>query len=725
MIKLLKNSHLSYYLLIILLSIGTINNSHAELPPYLSILVPSSNTTWVKGNNVPIIWTDNISNNVELKLYQGNNFVRNIISSTPSDGSHNFTVPTNLSNGSNYRVRIAAIGNPSLFHFSPYFSITGNTPSINITNPSNNTVWNKGQSVTIQWTDNISGNVGIELYKGGTSPVYTVVASTASDGSHSFVVPTHLVNGTNYQVHMYDINNTSTQTSSPLFTITGSNPIINITNPTNSTVWIKGQTVPIQWTDNISSNVRIQLLRGNLFVATIASNTPSDGTHNYPVPGVLPDASNYRIRIQDISNPSTVKYSAYFSISSPNSGGNITISNPTSGTIWRQGQTKNIQWTDNIPSNVKIELYKGGLLERTIAANTASDGSFNYIVPNNLANGSNYQVKITSLGISPATSLSSFFTITNISNGAIVINAPLTNSIWTVGQTQTIQWSDNIPENVKIELFKGSTRERTVTASTQSDGAHNYAVPTNLNSGSNYRIKISSINNASIFDFSDFFTINNPSNNGSITITNPTTNTTWIKGQTKLIQWSDNIPGNVRIQLYRENTAVTTIQGSTASDGSHTYTVPTFLVNSNRYRVRITDVNNAAVSDYSEYFTITTFISNPNNLGSSRNHSTPETTNETTLNQLAQKTELSAMLSPNPQAVGHPSQCIVQANQTTKAIMIVSDITGKVVQQRSLHLQKGENKLIIEPLASKGIYIVSIQSPTSQKSLKLVVTNGH
>lgn len=803
MINLLKQVQVIAALLTIVLTIGIANNSYA-LPPYLHILIPSANTTWTTGTSGPIIWTDNISSNVVIKLYKGNTFITTVAANTPSDGSHTFPIPTTLATGTDYRLHIAEVGNPSLASYSSYFTITGNnnpTPNINITNPTSNTVWNKGQTVNINWTDNISSNVQIHLLKGNNF-IASITNGTPSDGSHTYTVPNSLPNGNNYRIRIYDASNSTTFDTSPYFTITGVNGI-QITNPTSGTTWNAGQSATIQWLDDISENVRIQIYQGNNLLAALSTSTPSDGSFTFTVPLLL-SGNNFRIKITSVNNSTIFDYSDYFTIAPVSASINVT--SPTTGTIWNPGQTRTIQWTDNISSNVRIELYKGGTFNRTITSSTLSDGAHTYTVPSNLVNGSNYRVKITSVSDASVYDFSNYFSISNVSNGSIVINSPVSNDVWTTGQHRVILWSDNISSNVRIELYKGLNLVNTIIHSTPSDGSYTYTIPNHLASGTNYRIKIYSLNNPSIADFSDFFTINNP-NSGTITITNPTgstvwtkgqsvtvqwtdnitsnvgiqlykggtspvhtiiantpsdgshtfvlpnhlangsnyqvhiydvnntstqtssplftitgstaninitnpsSGTVWIKGQTRPIIWTDNISNNVRIQLYKENSLVETIVGSTPSDGLHTYTVSTSLSNSSRYRVRIFDVTNSAISDYSDYFTITSFIDIPNPSPQMR------------LNNGQSALTGLAFTSANPQHSGQPSYCMIETNEATNAAVTVADLTGKVVQQKTIALQKGENALTIDALNTKGIYIVSIQTATDSKQLKLVITD--
>ena len=803
MINLFKQVQVIAALLTIVLTLGIANNSYA-LPPYLHILIPSANTTWTTGTSGPIIWTDNISSNVVIKLYKDNMFIMTVAANTPSDGSHTFAIPTHLANGTDYRLHISEVGNPSLASYSSDFTITGNNnpnPSINITNPTSSTVWNKGQTVNINWTDNISSNVEIHLLKGNNF-IANITSSTPSDGSHTYTVPNFLANGIDYRVRIYDVTNSTTFATSPNFTITGVNGI-QITNPTSGTTWNAGQSATIQWLDDISENVRIQVYQNNNLLGALSNSTPSDGNFTFTVP-LLWSGSNFRIKITSVNNSTIFDYSDYFTVAPVSA--NINVTSPTTGTIWNPGQTRTIQWTDNIASNVRIELYKGGVFNRTIASSTPSDGAHTYTIPSDLVNGSTYRVKITSVSNASVYDFSNYFSISNVSNGAIVINSPVTNDVWTTGQHRTILWSDNILSNVRIELYRGPSLVATIIHSTPSDGSHTYAIPNHLISAPNYRVKIYSLNNPSIFDFSDFFTINNP-NSGTINITNPTSSTVWtkgqsvtvqwtdnissnvgielykggsgpvhtiiastpsdgshtfvlpsnlangvdyqvhmydvnntstqtssppftitgstsninvtnpssgtvwIKGQTRPIIWTDNIPNNVRIRLYRDNALVETITNSTPSDGLHTYTVSTSHPNSSRYRIRISDVNNDAISDYSDYFTITSFIDISKPSPQMRLNS-----GQSTLAGIA-------FTSANPQHLGQPSSFMVETNEATNATVMVADVAGKVVQQKTVALQKGENALTIDALNTQGIYIVSIKTATDSKQLKLVITD--
>ena len=91
----------------------------------------------------------------------------------------------------------------------------------------------------------------------------------------------------------------------------------------------------------------------------------------------------------------------------------------------------------------------------------------------------------------------------------IIINSPNGGEIWYLGNNYEIDWSRYaVSENIKIELYKSGSYVNTIIASTDNDGSFNWSVPNTLIYSNNYSIKISSVLNNSITDFSDeLFTI--------------------------------------------------------------------------------------------------------------------------------------------------------------------------------------------------------------------------
>ncbi|MBN2833997.1 MAG: SUMF1/EgtB/PvdO family nonheme iron enzyme, partial [Candidatus Delongbacteria bacterium] len=470
-----------------------------SLAPDITVTNPTSSTTWQMGSSVSIQWIDNISENVKIELYKGSSAVQTISSSTASNGSYSWTVPTTLTAGTDYKVKITSVNNSSLYDYSDTFTISL-APYITVTNPTSSTTWQMGSSTSIQWNDNISENVKIELFK-GSSLVQTISSSASSNGSYSWTVPTSLTSGTDYKVKITSVNSSSLYDYSDTFTISLA-PYITVTNPTSSTTWQMGSSVSIQWSDNISENVKIELYKGSIAVQTLSSSTSSNGSYSWTVPTSLNAGTDYKVKITSVNTSSLYDYSDTFTISlAPY----ITVTNPTSSTIWQVGSSVSIQWSDNISENVKIELYKGSSAVQTISSSTSSNGSYSWTVSTSLTPGSDYKVKITSVNNSSLYDYSDTFTISLAPY--ITVTNPTSSTTWQIGSSVSIQWSDNINENVKIELYKGSSIVQTISSSTSSNGSYSWTVPTSLTPGSDYKVKITSVNTSSLYDYSDTFMI--------------------------------------------------------------------------------------------------------------------------------------------------------------------------------------------------------------------------
>nr|MBP7205845.1 T9SS type A sorting domain-containing protein [Candidatus Cloacimonadota bacterium] len=143
-----------------------------------------------------------------------------------------------------------------------------------------------------------------------------------------------------------------------------------------------------------------------------------------------------------------------------------------------------------------------------------------------------------------------------------------------------------------------------------SAGTYNWTIPTSLTAGTDYKIRITSLSNPSVYDESDnYFTISNPS---SITVTSPNGGENWLAGSTHTINWTaSGVSGNVRIELLDGSSVVSTPSSSvSASAGSHNWTIPQFLPVGSNYFIKISDVSDPFVSDTSDGSFSITWVAN-------------------------------------------------------------------------------------------------------------------
>ncbi len=92
----------------------------------------------------------------------------------------------------------------------------------------------------------------------------------------------------------------------------------------------------------------------------------------------------------------------------------------------------------------------------------------------------------------------------------IRIEYPNGGEVLTAGGQATIRWlSLGIDGPVAILLFKGSEQHAVIAASTANSGSYSWALPAELSESGRYRLRICSLRDLRINDFSDRdFTIN-------------------------------------------------------------------------------------------------------------------------------------------------------------------------------------------------------------------------
>ena len=295
------------------------------IPDSLSITTPDSTSSWETDTSQYIYWnsTGTISN-VKIDLY--NNSVHKLIitANTTNDGEFFWTIPLTLDNSTQYQINITDVSNSSIHDYSDFFEIyTLPSPANTITviSPDSSSSWETSTTHTINWNSTGSiADVLIELYWKGTFNA-TIFASTPNDGSYSWTIPSGLDNSTQYQIKISDVSNPSTYDYSDHFEIYTPPTLpdsITVTNPSGIVAWQVETIHSITWTSTGSIvNVRIELYISGSLNLVLTLDTPNDGELTWTIPTGLVNSTLYRIKISDVSNPSTYDYSIYFAIYDP------------------------------------------------------------------------------------------------------------------------------------------------------------------------------------------------------------------------------------------------------------------------------------------------------------------------------------------------------------------------------------------------------------------------
>ncbi len=132
---------------------------------YITVTDPNGGETIDSGNTFNITWDSNISTNVSIKLYINNTFNSNIVTNTVNDGSYYWNIPSSISQGSNYKIKITSLSNSNVYDYSDgTFTIL--SPSIDL---------------SIGDIDVNSGTITIDMYNAEPVSGFQFVLSDSPD----------------------------------------------------------------------------------------------------------------------------------------------------------------------------------------------------------------------------------------------------------------------------------------------------------------------------------------------------------------------------------------------------------------------------------------------------------------------------------------------------------------------------------------------------------------
>ena len=465
----------------------------------LTLTDPDGGEEWEGGSEQEITWTSTGSiSNVKLE-YSKDNFVSdiNVIeSSTPNDGTYDWTLPFDAS--TTVRVRVSNATNSSVNDVSDAdFTITGD--SLTLTAPNGGQNWEVGDMESITWSSSGSiTNVKLEYSTDGfSSDINTIVASTPNDGSYTWILPNDP--STNVRVRVSNVLYSGVNdVSNADFTITGYS--FSITAPNGAEKWEVAIEETITWTSTGSiTNVKLEYSKDNFVsdINTIISSTPNDGSYPWTIPN--DESTTVRVRISNATDASVNDISdADFWIVTDS----LTITDPDGGEDWEAGEQHAITWTSTGSiANVKLEYSTDSFSSdiNTIVASTTNDGSYTWTVPDDAS--STVRVRISNVLNSAINDVSNAdFTITGFS---ITITDPDGGEDWEAGTQHAITWtSTGSISSIKLEYSTDgfSSAITTITSSTPDDGSFTWTVPNDPSSS--VRVRVSNASDSTLNDIS-------------------------------------------------------------------------------------------------------------------------------------------------------------------------------------------------------------------------------
>ncbi|MEA5549740.1 Calx-beta domain-containing protein [Anabaena cylindrica UHCC 0172] len=410
----------------------------------ITVTSPNGGNTLQMGSNYNITWSDSISENVKIDLYKGDVFNRTLFTSTVSDGSESWTLPTTMISGNDYRIKVSSVDNPDFFDFGNGNFTINSAPFITVTSPNGGNTFQAGSSYNITWSDNFSENVKIDLFKGGVFNS-TLFSSTLSDGSETWTVPTNLVDGNNYSIKIGSVNNSNLyDLGDANFTVKSLPTITIAANDSDAEEVVNGQTQ-----------------NPGKFTFTRTGSTANSLTVNYTVSGTATNGTDY----------SSLSGTATFSAGSATTmvtvtpiddtafeGNETVILTLTAGTGYALGSAVNgtVTITDNDLPTIFIANNDANAGE-TISGQTADIGQFVLARTEDISNSLTvyYTISGTATNGVDYTSLSGNVIFAANSPNAIITLNPLDDAIYEGDETVTLTLSSK--NNYTIGTLNTST----------------------------------------------------------------------------------------------------------------------------------------------------------------------------------------------------------------------------------------------------------------------------
>ena len=171
---------------------------------------------------------------------------------------------------------------------------------------------------------------------------------------------------------------------------------ITVLSPNGGEVIGLATTVEVTWNSaGVTGDIKLSVHENNeakTYVKTIENTAPNTGSYMWEVSGSTDEGSNFVVRARSVDETSIKDYSdAVFTIVNP-----IQVVAPNGGETLHEGDEVNVQWTAPGVGAVKLSLHKGTSFYKTIATETANDGTFLWTIPD-VSERDDYRIRVRSV----------------------------------------------------------------------------------------------------------------------------------------------------------------------------------------------------------------------------------------------------------------------------------------------------------------------------------------
>ncbi|MFA8343068.1 MAG: hypothetical protein ACEPO8_08885 [Rhodothermaceae bacterium] len=574
----------------------------------IKVTYPNESVDLQVGNSYSVRWESDVSGllKIELSLDSGNSW-NTLADSVQNTGSYVWGPLPNVLT-TNGLIRVSSVSNGSIKDQSDgNFNIIENAQKVLIlTSPQGGEIFTLGAETKINWISSKIDNVKLEFSEDNGKTWSAIAESLPANQSSYSWGPLPSVHSEKCLVRVTDLgDNAISDVSDKNFSIlVEQGTKLLVLSPNGGEEWSGGTPREIKWFSEDIAKVKIEYSANNgITWETVADNINNTGIYYWnSVPSVPSTLS--KVRISNVDNPNQKDESdEVFSILSDPE---ITVTSPNGGENWLTGQQYEIRWTAANVENVKIEYTIDNTNWTAIEENAVSNGSYNWQVPDNIANKS----ELCKIRISDPANLSrndvsdDFFAITP---KVLRIEKPNSGSdIVKYNQIYEIEWYSTGIDSVRLEYtIDNGVNWLIIENAYQSVGSYSWNPP-DLSS-SLCRVKITDVSSDAgalpLNDQSDgTFRIQGPNEIQPITVVAPNGGEELQKDSEYKIKWTAQNIANIRIELTvdGENTW-TTVANNIPNNGEYNWTtIPD--VTSSLCKIKISNADASSHFDLSDDF---------------------------------------------------------------------------------------------------------------------------
>ncbi len=513
---------------------------------------------------------------------------------------------------------------------------------VTFVNPSEASAWVAGTEYNIQWKADsaIFGNaVRLTLMK-NDEELMDISTAIENNGQISWSLPGGLETGNDYKIKLENSTNSQIFGYSSEFTIAGINK--DKFEPNNSPEEVAeinsdGEEHELSLTANDQDWFIFSAKENTYYAISIVgdvnvrayvypeSTTTSleyqTGT-NIQIFHQNEEAQKLRLRIYGLSSSYFGDYNLIIREYDPENV--LNFANPTTESTWSTGSQYDIQWTPDstlFGSLVRIFLMQDSLQLLSIASSSNNSGNYSWTIPNGMATGNNYQIKIVNYSNQNISALSEKFSISGIAQDKYEQNNTKENGkeLLTDGSAQgaSISYQDEDWFYFQVQAQKtyviNISSEFSIRGYLQPESSTtqlDYKTGTNIqmvytNTSEEYLFLRTLPVSSSYFGMYDIAIVeHDPAEN---MFTNPTSSATWSTGSPYDIQWDTDsllFGSHVRLTLMYNQKAIATISSRANNNGEFSYTPPDGLASSDKYSILMENYANTNIKSYSEGFAI-------------------------------------------------------------------------------------------------------------------------